>query len=271
VLQAPRLGPGLAPRPLRRARVPLTRRTAILGGVCGAFYDEGELFERYRSAVRPGPWSAHLVMEEPALLEALGDVRGLRVLDVGCGDAAIGRTLLDSGCRGYLGIDASARMVDTARDALAGTGGAVRQDSIERFASPPESFDVVISRMALHYVADLDAALAACRDWLAPGGRIVFSVVHPVVTCHDPEQPRGSWVVDDYFDEGPRELEWLGERVVWHHRTVERYVGSLQGAGFRLTALSECEPRPERFGDEHDELDRMSRIPLILLLAGDRS
>jgi SAM-dependent methyltransferase len=247
----------------------------MLGRVGGAFYDEGEPFERYRSAVQPGPWRANDAMEEPALLEALGDVRGLRVLDLGCGDAAIGRTLLESGCRGYLGIDASARMVAAARDALLGTAGAARQDSIERFASPPESFDLVISRMALHYVADLDAALAACRDWLARAGRIVFSVVHPVVTSHEPrlsgaEQP-GSWVVDDYFDEGPRELEWLGERVVWHHRTVERYVGSLQGAGFRLTALSECEPRPERFGDEPDELARRSRIPLFLLLAGERS
>jgi SAM-dependent methyltransferase len=240
----------------------------------GAFYDEGELFERYRSAVRPGPWSANHVMEEPALLDALGDVRGARILDLGCGDASIGRTLLAAGCRDYLGIDASARMVEAARDALLGTSGEARHDTIERFTAPPGSFDVVISRAALHYVADVDATLSACHDCLAPGGRIVFTVVHPVITSHDArastDEPRTAWLVDDYFDEGPRELDWLGERVVWHHRTVERYVCSLQRAGFRLTALSECEPRPERFGDEHEELSRRRRIPLFLLLAGER-
>ena len=240
----------------------------------GAFYDDGELFERYRSAVSPGPWSANFVMEEPALLDALGDVRGQRVLDLGCGDASIGSALLASGCRSYLGIDASARMVEAARDALLGTAGEARQDTIERFSAPPASFDVVVSRVALHYVEDLDAALAACRDCLGPGGRMAFSVVHPVVTSHDArasgDEQRSSWVVDDYFDEGPRELDWLGERVVWHHRTVERYVASFQSAGFRLTALSECAPRPERFGDEHDELARRRRIPLFLLLAGVR-
>ena len=191
----------------------------MLGLVDGAFYDGGEVFERYRSAVVPGPYSANFVMEEPALLEALGDVRGLRVLDFGCGDAANGRRLLESGCRSYLGIDASARMVDAARDALLGTVGEVRRETIEAFAAGSESFDLVISRMALHYVEDLDAALAACRDALAPGGRMVFTVVHPVVTSHDAraagEEQRTSWVVDDYFDEGPRELEWLGARVVW--------------------------------------------------------
>ena len=47
-------------------------------------------------------------------------------------------------------------------------------------------------------------------------------------------------------------------------------VASLLGAGFRVTALSECSPRPERFADEHDELTRRRRIPLFLLLAGER-
>jgi SAM-dependent methyltransferase len=214
------------------------------------------------------------VMEEPALLDALGDVRGRRVLDLGCGDAAIGRRLLESGCRSYLGIDASARMVEAARDALLGTAGEARRESIERFSAPPGSFDVVIARMALHYVEDPDGALAACRGCLAPGGRMAFTVVHPVITSHDArasgDELRSSWLVDHYFREGPRDVEWLGERVVWHHRTVERYVASFQRAGFRLTALSECAPRPERLGDEDEELARRMRIPLFLLLAGER-
>jgi SAM-dependent methyltransferase len=242
--------------------------------VGGAFYDARELFERYRSAVQPGPWSANFAMEEPAVLEALGDVRGRRVFDLGCGDAAIGRTLLDSGCRSYLGIDASARMVEAAGDALVGTTGEARRDTIEHFSATPGSFDLVISRMALHYVEDLDAALAACHDCVARGGRMVFTVVHPVITSHDArasdDEERTSWVVDDYFDEGPRDVDWLGERVVWHHRTVERYIASFQRAGFRLSALSECAPRRERFGDEDAELAHRRRIPLFLLLAGVR-
>ena len=240
--------------------------------MAGAFYDEDELFERYRAAVHPGPATANFVMEEPALLDAIGDVRGLRVLDLGCGDAAIGRRLLDAGCRAYLGIDASARMIDAARDALVGTPGEARREPIERFAAAVGSLDLVISRLALHYVEDLDAVLAACRDCLAPGGRLVFTVVHPVVTSHDArgssDEPRTSWVVDDYFAAGPRELDWLGGRVVWRHRTIEQYVRAMQRAGFRLTALSECAPRVERFAGDESELARRRRIPLFLLLAG---
>jgi SAM-dependent methyltransferase len=246
----------------------------MLRRVGGSFYDEGEVFERYRSAVHPGPASANFVMEEPAVLEAIGDAGGLRILDLRCGDAAIGRRLLAEGCRGYVGIDASARMIEAAHAALHGTAGEARRDAIERFSAPPDSFDLVISRLALHYVEDLDAALGACRDCLSAGGRMVFTVVHPVVTSHDArawtDEPRASWVVDDYFTAGPRRFQWLGAPVAWQHRTVGEYVASFQRAGFRLTALSECPPRAERFGDDLEELARRRRIPLFLLLAGER-
>jgi len=239
------------------------------------FYDQRVVFENYVSAVEPGPSSANYVMEEPALLDALGDVRGLRVLDLGCGTAAIGRRLIEAGCESYLGLDASARMVDAAREELLGTSGEVRRSGIEEFSASPDSYDLVISRMALHYVEDLGTALAACHACLGASGRMVFTVVHPVVTSHDARpstsERRTSWVVDDYFATGPRHQEWLGGRVVWHHRTVEQYVVGFQRAGFALTALSECAPRSDRFAGDDGEYARRRRIPLFLLLAGQRS
>ena len=246
----------------------------MLVAVGGAFYDEGTVFETYVSGVEAGPTSANHVMEEPALLDVLGDVRGLRILDLGCGTAAIGRRLLAAGCAAYVGVDGSAKMVAAARAELAGTDADIRYGHIEALSFAPDSHDLVISRMALHYVEDLDPVLAACHACLSPGGRMAFSVVHPVVTSHDartdPDEQRTSWLVDDYFATGPREQAWMGGRVVWHHRTVEQYVAAFAGAGFALTALSECEPRRELFAGDADEYARRLRIPLFLLLAGRR-
>ncbi|HSZ71007.1 MAG TPA: class I SAM-dependent methyltransferase [Solirubrobacteraceae bacterium] len=213
-------------------------------------------------------------MEHPALREELGAVSGLRVLDLGCGDAEIGRELLDAGAARYRGIDGSARMVDAARRTLAGTTGEAVVCDIEDLAEPAESFDLVLSRMALHYVANLAPVLRACGACLAPGGRLVFTVVHPVITASDirasSSEPRQSWVVDDYFNIGPRDQQWLGARTVWHHRTIEDYVSELRNAGFALVNLRECAPRRERFGDDA-EFERRRRIPLVLLLAGARA
>lgn len=228
--------------------------------------------ERYTARRHSGASSPNTVMEEPALLAELGDVAGLDVLDLGCGDADLGRVVLAAGGRSYLGVDGSEAMAERARTTLRGTPGRVVHADMASFTAQPHSADLVVSRMALHYLAELPPVLASVRTWLRPGGRVVFTVPHPVLTCHDAAKgtsgPRGDWVVDRYFEPGARDRDWMGTQVVWHHRTVEGYVAALCGAGFGLTALRECAPVRERFDGDTAEYARRRRVPLFLLLAG---
>ncbi|MBE1589365.1 class I SAM-dependent methyltransferase [Nonomuraea angiospora] len=239
----------------------------------GSFYDAPQVVERYFGHRHSGVSSPNHVMEEPAFLAELGEVAGLRVLDLGCGDAAIGQVLLDAGCRSYLGLDGSAAMVEAANAALCETAGRVEMVDIEDFSAPPSSFDLIVSRLAFHYVKDIETVLAALHRCLSPGGRIVFTVVHPVLTSHDSgaREKRTSWVVDDYFVQGPREREWIGGTVTWFHRTIEDYVVALTRSGFALSSLRECAPCEDRFNGDADELARRRRVPLFLLLSGMRA
>lgn len=234
----------------------------------GAFYDNPNVFARY---MQHRSWSANPndTIESPAFLEVLGDVRGRRVLDLGCGDGRFGRYLLEAGALSYLGVDASANMVKLAEQTLPGR---VRHERIEEFTIP-STVDVVVSRLALHYVDDVGAVLRRVQAALAPSGRLVFSVEHPVITSNDQDwqrrQPRQAWLVDDYFLTGRRETDWIGSRVVKFHRTVEDYVRLLQSTGFRLETLREPGPESQRFAS-HDEFRRRQRIPLFLLLSATR-
>jgi len=161
-------------------------------------------------------------------------------------------------------------MVAAARQTLAGTGGEVVHATLEDWEYPAAAFDLAVSSLTLHYLADADAIFARVFRSLAPGGRFVFSVEHPVITSTDrgwASGPRGAWLVDDYFAVGPRETAWLGGRVVKHHRTVEGYFAALQGAGFAVDCLRESHPRRDRFADEA-EFARRLRIPLFLFLRG---
>lgn len=238
-----------------------------LGG--GAFYDDDRVFATYM-ARRGQPTSPNDTIEEPAVREVLGPVAGLRVLDLGCGDGGFGRWLLEAGCSGYVGVEASRNMLRLAEQALASTPGSVLQCRIEEFAAEPASFDLVVSRLALHYVEDVAPVFRTAHQVLARGGRLVFTVEHPVITsCDRAWQGRGwrtDWLVDDYFVTGRRETCWLGGRVVKFHRTVEDYVCQVQAAGFRLEALREPAPVAERSASEA-EYRRRQRIPLFLLLS----
>lgn len=235
-------------------------------------YDDPQALAAYQRHRHSGVSSPNTTMEEPALWRELGSVDGLRVADLGCGDASIAPALLAAGAVGYYGIDSAGAMVAAAQATLAGSAGRVEQTAIEDFHPEPDSFDLIVSRLALHYVADVDRVLRACRAGLAPGGRLVVTVVHPVITClrdgaEIPSGRRTSWLVDNYFEAGPRQRPWLGRTVTWHHRSIEDYVSALLRAGFTLTNLRECPPERSLFGDDEAEYTRRTRTPLFLLLS----
>lgn len=233
-------------------------------------FDKRQIFEAYQ-ARRHSSLSPNESLEKPVFLELLGDVREKVVLDLGCGDAVFGLELLNVGCRSYLGLEASARMATLAEQHLQGTAGRVEQVKIEAWDYPPGRFDLVISRLALHYIADLDKTFTDVHRTLRAGGRFVFSVVHPVITSSDKSREGGGarqdWIVDNYFQTGPRRVYFKGESVEQQHRTIEEIYGALQGAGFEIEALRESRPRRELFADGA-LYERRKRIPLFLLLAG---
>ncbi|MGK2947937.1 MAG: class I SAM-dependent methyltransferase [Acidimicrobiales bacterium] len=238
----------------------------------GAFYDESVTAE-YLAHRHGGIHSPNMVMEEPALLSAVGDIDGADLLDLGCGDGRFAEIALERGARSYTGIDASPSMIDTARRSVTDERVTFDCTAIEDLDTGGPAYDVVTARMALHYVADLSDALRRVHRCLHDGGRFVCTVVHPVVTSHDNPGPgpRSDWTVDRYFEDGPRERLWFGREVTWHHRTIEQHLRALTGAGFRFDELSECAPDPALLADHPDELHRRRRVPLVLLVSGTKT
>lgn len=104
-------------------------------------------------------------VEDPAAL------RGLRVLDVGCGPGTTVRHLVESDA---VGVDASERMVEVARAA----GGEFHVGRAEALPFAGASFDVVLMRMVVHLV-DRPRAFLEARRVLRPGGRLVITTSEP--------------------------------------------------------------------------------------------
>jgi len=110
---------------------------------------------------------------------------------------------------------------------------------------------------------------------LAPGGRLVFSVEHPVYTASPSPgwlpRPGGgeTWPVDHYLDEGRREVDWLGKGVVKQHRTLATYVNTLAALGLAVERLEEFGPSPEQLA-AHPEWARERQRPMFLLVRAGR-
>jgi SAM-dependent methyltransferase len=181
------------------------------------FYDDDAVFATY-AAKRARPDSANETLEKPVFDELAGDLARLRILDLGCGDARFGLEALQRGCLSYLGLEGTRNMYALACANLAGTSGSVLHTTIEDWTYPRQAFDLVTSRLVLHYIQDVASVFADVYQALVAGGRFIFSVEHPVITSCDRAWKTGSvrqdWIVDDYFETGPRVTSWIGGRVI---------------------------------------------------------
>jgi SAM-dependent methyltransferase len=233
------------------------------------FYEDDKILQDYLAS-RHSPESPNETLEKPAFFELLGDVRNKAILDLGCGDARFGVELLESGCASYTGIEPSGKMLEFAKRNLVNTNATVEQATIETWSYPAEQFDVVVSRLVLHYVKNLDEAFHNIYKTLKPNGRFVFSVLHPVITSYDTPREKGdvrtNWIVDDYFKQSSRQVRLRNDYVTQYQRTLETIILSLQQARFVLEQVREGCPKAQYFENKNLYQRRM-RIPLFLILS----
>jgi len=237
------------------------------------FYDDDAVFSTYMSRRDGRPDNPNDFLEKPVIDELVGRLDNLRILDLGCGDARYGREALQLGCQSYLGIDGSQNMVNLAQEQLAGTAGKAERATIEDWPYPTAQFDLVLSRLALHYIEDIATVFANIYKTLVENGRFIFSIEHPVITSSDKawreRGPRQHWIVDDYFDTGLRKTLWMNGEVIKYHRTIEDYFMTLRQTGFEVDAVRESRPNPDLFTDP-DTYQRRKRIPLMLFFSARR-
>lgn len=234
-------------------------------------YDNEQFFMKYSEMTRSkhglqgaGEWSE--------LQKILPDFQNKHVLDLGCGYGWHCTYAIQNGACSVLGTDISSKMLKKAEEINADKNITYQCIAMEDMTFPDETFDVVLSSLAFHYVKDFEPLVCNIAKWLKPGGEFVFSVEHPVFTSHGTQD----WVydsdgtilhfpVDHYYDEGKREAIFLGEKVTKYHRTLTTYLNTLLQNGFVFQHIIEPQP-PVNMLDIPGMADEMRR-PMMLLIS----
>ncbi|MEM1121340.1 MAG: class I SAM-dependent methyltransferase [Bacteroidota bacterium] len=229
-------------------------------------YDNEDFFEQYQQKRKRGD-SPNQAIEQPILDELIGQVSEKKVLDLGCGDGKYGVELLNRGAANYHGIEGSHKMAGLARENLVNYPATIAQNDIEKAIFGQSMYDLVISRLVVHYIADVKTLFEQVESSLKKGGEFVFSIEHPVITsCYEAYHQkvrRGNWIVDNYFDSGERVNQWLGKEVIKYHRTLEEYWQALKAANLNILEIRESKPQRTNF-EHSEEYRRRMRIPLFL-------
>jgi ubiquinone/menaquinone biosynthesis C-methylase UbiE len=238
-------------------------------------YDDEEFFAGY-SRLRRSVEGLDGAPEWPALRALLPNLSGLKVLDLGCGFGWFCRWARQQGAAAVVGIDVSEKMLTRGRDATSDPAITYIRADLEHLELPPDSFDVVYSSLALHYIENLSGLISQVHRSLVPGGALVFSVEHPIFTA--PSEPNWSinaagckvWLVDGYLDEGPRSTNWLARGVIKQHRTLATYINMLIGLGFSILHIEEWGPTEEQIAAQPNWADERQRPPFLLVAAERR-
>lgn len=206
-----------------------------------------------------------------SLRERLGDLAGLSVLDLACGDGMGTRLLRRWGAERVAGVDISAQMI-----ALAQREEDVQPLGIEYRVADAAAlgdigpFDRVSAAYLLHYAASREQLARMARtafDNLAPGQPFVASIANPLQPPRPVVDHRkygfSFRLMDDVLREGAnlRGTLYLGEKTVefdFHWWSWETYEEAFRAAGFRSCRIEpflippESEnKRGEGFWDEY--------------------
>ncbi|MEE6140562.1 class I SAM-dependent methyltransferase [Mycobacterium sp. 050128] len=206
--------------------------------------------------------------DRPTILELCGDLRGKRVLELGCAAGAL-TDQLALRAADVVAVDREPRLVSVARKRLGGRARVEVADLEQPLrVATTASKDLIVASLVLHYVEHWTPLLAEVGRILVPGGTFVFSIHHPIT----------GWLLSDMSDYHRIEIvseTWdLGGHAVqaqMYRRPLSSVFGELRKAGFVIDAVAE--PRvTDPVGDADRQVVAVLRTqPVFLFIRAVRS
>jgi SAM-dependent methyltransferase len=184
---------------------------------------------------------------------------GQRVLDAACGNGLYARRIAALGVD-VVAFDFSANLIQLARERLTPHSSLITYHVLDATDEPAllalgeGTFDAAMCNMALFDIADVGPLLRALSRLLRPGGRFVFSIMHPcfnnAYTTHVAEmEDRDGETVYTYSIKIPRYMTpgtAYGAAIrdqpkpqLYFHRPLQTMLGAVFESGFVIDALEE--------------------------------
>lgn len=217
-------------------------------------------------------------LTDRAVLAAIGPATGVTILDAGCGEGYLSRSLAQDGAD-TIGIDACADLIKSAQEVATESGLAIdyHVGTVDNLPIRDGQCDVVVCN---HLINDLKEISAPFREFARvtrEGGRIVILMLHPCFYGAHAERSKNRTYPTpaEYFQ--LRTIEQQFEvagvtspaKVAMWFRPLEDYVSQLHESGFHITSLSEPHPSIDQLTTDSWWRDNFVR-PLFMLIVAKK-
>lgn len=206
-------------------------------------------------------------------LHLFPDLRGKRVLDIGCGSGHSLHWCAQRGAAELWGLDLSTRQIENARRFLSENGYEPKLYNAPMETEcglPAGYFDVIYSIYAVGWTVDLPATFRRVASYLSNGGIFLFSWDHPLMHCVEAREDHlvlsGSYHEEDVFSYIQR-----GYPVTVTNRKLSTYINALAEAGMPVERLVEetdgqTLARPAEFSSGYYAPYKAKMLPLSFIL-----
>jgi 2-polyprenyl-3-methyl-5-hydroxy-6-metoxy-1,4-benzoquinol methylase len=218
-----------------------------------------ELIERFGDEGDSG--RQHLL--NPAIFRMLGDIRGKRILDAGCGQGYLCRLLAKEGAHAT-GVEPAAPLIGYAieREHSENLGIVYIQEDLSAFAFSNAHFDAVVANMVFMDIPDYQQAMRNCVRCLKDYGDLIFSLSHPCFEGTDSEYAEnGHLEITEYFEEHSIKQTY-GYRF---HRPLSQYLNLSIQSGCCLKEI--VEPQLDAaFAEQDRKYARNAHVPAFIII-----
>lgn len=218
---------------------------------------DNEIFFNGYKTLREGDANYNDLLEQPAMAKLLPDLTDKSVLDLGCGYGHNCIQFVHKGAKKVTGIDISEKMLEVAKNESASGKIQYINMSMTDIDALSETFDLIYSSLAFHYVEDFEVFAKSMFNILNSGGTLLFSQEHPIITAtidgngHFNKDENGnkiSYTFSNYNEPGIRKTHWYVDGVIKYHRTFGGIITALSKSGFIIEEV--IEPLPEKWATE---------------------
>lgn len=204
----------------------------------------------------------------PAILKALGNVRGKKVLDAGSGTGHYAKHFARQGAYVTV-IDISPGMLRIAKEICKGVPVKFFQSDLLKMRPGRTRFDAILCIRVTGHIFDLTKLLRRFRVCIKKGGVLLITFKHPLRSEGKMVQinRRYGYFITNYFRTGRTISHWgKGIRAPVVYRPLSILISSLLKTGFLIDGL--WEPKPVFAGKRADKklYHKYCRIPSTLLI-----
>lgn len=176
----------------------------------------------------------------PTLLALLGNVRGRKVLDAGCGNGYLARLLAKKGAL-VKGVERALYHLAAEREQIVPQSILYLEEDpsllLPRMPHLSDAFDTVVCNLVPRDIPDCDAAIANCLGCLRPSGDFVFSILHPCFEdVASARAPKGPVSTAEYFEHGATPQGRFG---CFFHRPLSYPLNAVAGRGGHIRGVVE--------------------------------